>query len=122
MEIIKSEESICDSIEIKKEVITMRKRISNIELEEMLLKQFLTKSDIHKIMGMPKWAKVSKAFDDARKLATNKGLCNYYDDKVHVTLVFELLGYEEARVHRYAKMERQIKRDTAAVESTVSQS
>ncbi len=100
----------------------MRKRISNIELEEMLLKQFLTKSDIHKIMGMPKWAKVSKAFDDARKLATNKGLCNYYDDKVHVTLVFELLGYEEARVHRYAKMERQIKRDTAAVESTVSQS
>lgn len=99
----------------------MRNRITNIELEEMLLKQFLTKSDIHKIMGMPKWSKVKKAFEDARKLATNKGMNNYYEDKVHVTLVFELLGYEEARILRYAKMERQIKKDASPVERVASQ-
>lgn len=88
----------------------MRKQISNIELEDMLLKQFLTKTDIHNIMGKPRWAKASKAFDDARKLAETEGMHNYYDDKVHVTLVFKLLGYEEARVHRYAKMERERKK------------
>ena len=88
----------------------MKHKITNIELEDMLLKQFLTKSDIRMIMGMPRWEKAKKAFEDARKLAEKKGMSNYYEDKVHVTLVFELLGYDEARVHKYAKIEQERKK------------
>ena len=95
---------------------------SNIQKEVVLMNQFINKSQIRILNDGGSWDKIQQIFDDARHAAVKQGKRNYHTDKVHASLVLELLEIDESKIHRLAELERQIKRDTAAVESTVSQS
>lgn len=96
-------------------------RSTNVEKEEVLMDQFITRSQIKILCDGGRWDKIQQIFNDARSIAESRGKRNYHDNKVHTELVLELLGINEAQIHKYAKIERQIKRDTSADQSSVSQ-
>ena len=96
-------------------------RSTNVEKEEVLMDQFITRSQIKILCDVGRWDKIQQIFNEARSMAESRGKRNYHDNKVHTELVLELLGINEAQIHKYAKMERQIKKDAPPVERVASQ-
>lgn len=102
--------------------------ISNIEKEQIILKGFVTRSDIKKLIGCSTHKKASDIFDKANAINISS---NAYCDTsyVNVTHVLKVLNIKASDIFRNADIERklllekgQIKRDTQAVQSEVSQS
>lgn len=94
---------------------------SNIKKEAVLMNQFINKSQIRILNDGGRWDKIQKIFDDARSIAERQGKRNYHNEKVHTSLVIELLDIDEGKIHKYAKLERQIKKDASCVEKAASQ-
>lgn len=86
---------------------------SNVEKEDVLLKTFISKSDIQKLMDTTNWKNVQNVFQEAREQVLSEGKKLYHNDKVPKSVVVKILGIDEKMIHRNAALERQIKKDVS---------
>lgn len=81
--------------------------VSNMEKEQIILKVFINKEDIKKLIGCSNHAKAIEIFNMANEL--NEG---YKDPKyVNVNNVLKVLGIKKGDIFNNAKIEREIKKD-----------
>lgn len=92
----------------------------NILREELIAKIYLTKDDVRKFLKVGQ-DKATIAFQKCWQKCIDDGYENV-EGRIYYKYLLELYRFKENDIHRLAKIERQIKRDTDAVESTVSQS
>ena len=98
-------------------------KISNIEKEQIILKGFVTRSDIKKLIGYSTHKKASDIFDKANEI--NISLGAYCDaNYVNVDYVLKVLGKKANDFFRNADIERKLmseseqqKRDTCTDQS-----
>lgn len=86
---------------------------SNIKKEEVLLKTFISKSDIQKLMDTTNWKQIQDVFKEAREQVLSEGKKLYHNDKVPKRVVVKILGIDEKEIHKNAALERQIKKDVS---------
>lgn len=82
-------------------------RVTNIEKEKIILKVFINKEDIKKLIGCSNHAKAIEIFNMANELNTG-----YRDPKyVNVNNVLKIIGIKRSEIFANAELERKIKKD-----------
>lgn len=92
----------------------------NILREELIAKIYLTKDDVRKFLKVGQ-DKATIAFNKCWQRCIDDGYENV-EGRIYYKYLLELYRFKESDIHRLAKIEREIKRDTSAVQSSVSQS
>lgn len=94
---------------------------TNIEKEAIILKGFINKSDIRKLMNNAPWEDVCAVFNKIQAdIIREKKIP--HKTKVRVCRVLAEIETSEEEIHRNAAIERQIKKDAPSVERVASQS
>lgn len=91
----------------------------NILREELISKIYLTKDDVRKFLKVGQ-DKATIAFNKCWQKCIDDGYENV-EGRIYYKYLLELYRFKESDIHRLAKIEREIKRDTLAVQSSVSQ-
>lgn len=97
------------------------KSVTNIEKESIIMRSFISKTEIQKLMDTSNWKFVQEVFEEARKQVKNEGKKLYHNDKVPRDIVIKVLGINEKEIHKNAAIERQIKKD-ASIKSLATRS
>ena len=85
----------------------MCKYVTNIEKEKILMHQFISKTQIMRLMDSTNSKAARNVFDECRRQADAEGKTLFHTDKVLKSRVVKLLGINEKEIHRYAELERQ---------------
>lgn len=94
---------------------------TNIEKEAIILKGFINKSDIRKLMNNAPWEDVCEVFNKIQAdIIREKKIP--HKTKVRVCRVLAELETNEEDIHRYAEIERRIKKDASSFQRAASQS
>lgn len=90
--------------------------VSNIEKEKILMKQFITKSDIKKITNGGSHKKTVEIFERANELNGE----NVYKDRKYVNVdnVLRILGIKASDIRTRAEMERKLEQEKGASVAT----
>ena len=86
---------------------------TNIQKEEILMKQFINKTDIQRLMDTTVWNSVVEVFELAKAQVLEDGKKLFHRDKVPKDRVVKILGINEKEIHKNAALERQIKKDAS---------
>lgn len=92
---------------------------TNAEKEAIILKGFVSKSDIRKLMNNAPWEDVCAVFNKIQAdIIKEKKIP--HKTKVRVCRVLAEIETSEEEIHRYAEIERRIKKDASPVERVAS--
>lgn len=82
----------------------------NEEREQIILKVYLTKTDIRRFLRCG-WDYAKEIFKKCTQMCIDDGFQNLRG-RIYYKYLLQITGLKESEIHRLAKIERQIKKDT----------